>query len=620
MSVLRELLLKIALGASVAAVLASTHAWEQLLIAVLGALMLIGSRRYSIEQFSLACAAGGGILVPLVPWIGHASLITLVLLYVMIAPGRGAENTRCGGWAVPLLAYGFACVTSEIVQSFGIAGGDVGSFFQGVVIDGFARVVDLWRALCETHARSLVWCVHLLAASCAVDFFSGEPQRRRLFSQWLFYGAGLSSLFALMQSLGLIPFTLPNQTSFWTSIHRVSGLMSDPNALGIVMALSLWCLALRTVEFGTRVGVTEILWAALVVMAGAVSGSRTFLLACAILAIALTWHFARRFFLAAVGGGVAIICAVTALDLYSPVLQQLQAHATTPEGIKRGVLSLSLLRISDTFASRSLFLDIAKHLIEGHVAFGIGAERFSDYVPLVGVRSGLVKGWTDNANNLYVGLLVEVGVVGFLLFMAALANRKRSVVGSLPLATGTLWGLGALMITGPHIQFPEVMILVAFLMGSTTVERQITLRSRIALAALAVVLGLYSSGTREQGVFAWDDSGRGAVRWLSNHARIQLQCQHGEDGAQATTRLRAMYVPQREPLEVRVLRGSGIVQKLSFTRSQVEQELHFKCADDERELALSVVTLPPWSPYRAWPGQSGDRRILGVQQVELPRL
>jgi hypothetical protein len=80
-----------------------------------------------------------------------------------------------------------------------------------------------------------------------------------------------------------------------------------------------------------------------------------------------------------------------------------------------------------------------------------------------------------------------------------------------------------------------------------------------------------------------------------------------------------MYVPQRAPLEVQVIRGARITQRLLFSRAQDEQELQFACEHNERQLEMTLITVPPWSPYRAWPEQSGDRRILGVQQVELPR-
>lgn len=643
------------LSATLAVVLTSAHMWELYLVALGATAMLVSSRVLARREFSTLCAFVCGGLLPIVPCMGDAALISLVLFYMLIAVVRGEARVWSSLWAAPLLAYGAGNILGEIAIAFDLAGGGATSFVRGVQVDTPQRVADVWREFSQTHAHSWRWFARFLAFVCAVVFFAEEAGRRKRFLQGLSFGVTLSAIFAVVQWFELIPFHVRNQTTFWSSIRRVSGLMSDPNALGIVMALSLWCLALRALEraripttcdedrshadlkikrpsergssttgrlcsyrseLRAAVRPAHAAWFVLVVAAGIVSGSRTFMLACAILIAALMWHYARRFLLVGVLTAAIIICAVTALDSYTSVLGDVQNTSRLPEGIKRGISSLSLLRFSQTFASRNLFLEIAQVLVHDHAIFGVGADRFREYVPLVGVQSGLVKGWTDNANNLYAGIGVELGLVGVIMLLLVAVSRTRSEIGRTPLATALLCGLGVIMLTGPHTDFPEVMLLVAFLIGACT--RQRLQLSRISMVVpVALLLGIYAASTREQGIFTWDDTDRSALRWLSNRARLKLNCQKqpNDPMSQAVTSLRSVYVPQRGPLEVRIWHRGVVAQELAFRAPQEVQELRISCPPDSEQVTVTAVTRPAWSPYRAWPESSGDRRLLGVEQV-----
>jgi O-antigen ligase len=617
---LTEVLAKLSLGASLAAVLASAQLTELCIVLLGVAALLVGLRICSSTRLSAACAYTCGLLLPTVPCLGDSVLIALVLIYVLMSRARdGAYDTSSSRWAMPLLAYVGGSLLIEVALAFDVGGAGTTSFLRDVTVDTPARAIDVWRELSQTHAHSWRWYARFLAFAYAVDFFASEVRYREQFLKGLVVGVVCAAVFALVQWFELLPFSVKNQTNFWTSINRVSGLSSDPNAMGIVMALSLWCLAWRALELRRGFRALDIGSILLIGAAGVVSGSRTFLLASGILAAALMWHYARRFFLLAILGAALAVCVVTVLDSSTVALKRIQESQDIPEGLKRGVSALSLLRVSQTVSSRSLFLEIAGVLVQGHTTFGVGADRFREYVPLVGVQSGLVKGWTDNANNLYVGIWAELGIVGLVLLFLVVAGRTRSTVGQSPLATALLCGLGLLMLTGPHTDFPEVMLLVAFLVGASTIQRSNNRTPSLVIAG-ALLLGAYASLTREQGVFTWDDTQRSAIRWLSNRARIQLACQPQEGDAPpyAVTSLRSVYVPQKGPLEVRVLRNSRVEQELSFTRPQELRELRVACLKKERQVTLTLVTRPAWSPYRAWPESSGDRRLLGVEQL-VPR-
>jgi hypothetical protein len=616
MSKLGEFLVKISLGVALVIVLTAARRLELCVIAFAAVCMLIGVRRLSKSDFSGASAYVCGILLPVVPFLGESVLVSLVLVYMLVAGWREDTQRGVGLWAAPLLAYIVGSFLGEIAIALDLTGAGATSFLRDVSIDTPERFFDVWRELCQTHAHSWRWYARLLTFACAVDFFACSSRYRERFVKGLFIGISFSAVFAIVQWLDLLPFVLGNQTAFWSFIRRVSGLMSDPNALGLVMGLALWCVALRQLECTHTIRFVDVVWLIAVVGAGTISGSRTFLLASAILVVALMWQYARRFLLAAVVAGLVVVGSVTALDSYTQVIEQVQVSEKVPEGLKRGLPSVSLLRVSETLASRTLFLDIARVLVRGHTIFGVGADRFREDVPLVGVQSGLVKGWTDNANNLYVGIGVEFGVIGLILMLIVTAGRTRSAFGSAPLCTALLIGTAAIMLTGPHTDFPEVMLLVAFLVGSCTLQRPQS-HSATAVIFAALLLGVYASYTREQGVFTWDDSDKGAVRWLSNRARIVLLCNEntGQSVPRAVATLRSVYVPQRAPLEVRVLRGDSLLQELSFTKSQEVLQFGIDCPRGIDRIPVTLVTKPAWSPYRAWPESSRDRRLLGVQQL-----
>ena len=77
------------------------------------------------------------------------------------------------------------------------------------------------------------------------------------------------------------------------------------------------------------------------------------------------------------------------------------------------------------------------------------------------------------------------------------------------------------------------------------------------------------------------------------------------------------YIPSSAPLKVTVSTGSdaGKDEQTLELRSSQDSQVRVRCAELSKEVGVAALTRPAWSPYRASPGRSNDRRILGVEQV-----
>jgi hypothetical protein len=606
-----------------------------------------GLSRSSYDHVAARCL---GLALPLVPWVGAQVLLVPVLAFFGLRPaqsdvladskGEGAS----GAWIALFLGFIVGTVLGELARAIGLIGAAPVGGLADVRIDGVMRATDLVRAALEVQLPTWTMAVRVLCVVLVISFFSYSSETIHAFVKWLKRGCVVLALYVVGQYLAArysgslassgVLWRLPNQTPLWDSLGRPSGLVTDPNALGVVLALSLWIAFL--VPAPKRPGW---LWSALLVVAGIVSGSRTFLISIALLLPLIAWCEQRRKLLwgALSAAALAIVCT-TLLDRYSGFVGQLVASEGLPMGVRRGVAALSLLRLEETFMSRGVFIDLARAIGAGHRLFGIGAGRFIDYVPLVGAELNLVRGWKDNSNNFYIGILTELGIVGASLFMVAILGRRVRVTeppvhsmsdtargAKRTCAVWCLVMLGILGCTGPHTDFTEVLLLFAFLAAVTTEVRPVIgkislmLPFRAAVCA-AVLLGGIASGHHEQGVYGWGNTTTGATRWLSHSASVLARCERNPEGSsRAALLLRPQYIPQSEPLRV-VLRVAGQEpQEFSFQSSDA-REVTVPCSLAKSDLAseevfVHIVTSPAWSPYRAWPRVSGDRRILGVQQV-----
>jgi uncharacterized membrane protein YhaH (DUF805 family) len=582
-------------------VVSLSSARELFSLGALGALLLILRVVVARERFVSLVVAIWGASIFVLPWVGsHLLLAVSLMVCFVVAPGR--EKGLPLLWAAPFLAYVGGSAAAEIFSALG--------FLRQVRLDDLARVRDALHSLFDVQAPTWKMVARTLVFALSVECFATNVELRRPWMRGAQIGALIAALYAIVQWCGLIPVSLQNQSEFWTSIHRVSGLATDPNALGVTLALAVWCLFCMYPRH-QRISTRDLLWLLVLVIAGLVSGSRTFLIATGLLVISLAFLYARRVFVGAVLSLAALVCVVTLLDASTPALTVLSNSTAVPEGIKRGISSISLLRLGETFFSRLVFLDVTLEMWRRNPWYGVGADAYRSYVVPVGSQVGTLKHWSDNANNFYLGLLAELGVIGILAFLVSIVSRRWSDSPNRALLALSVLTIGVLLIVGPHVDFPEVLILVAFLIGISTSAR---LRGRIShgyLVAILLLAGIIGAGRREHGVYPWREVSGGFERWLTPDATVEVVC----DPVSGATvlGLQPQYVPSRDGLLISIRTGDGIVKNLEC-RGQGPISVPLACPAGYSTTRARIVTSPAWSPARAWPGQSRDRRLLGVKQ------
>jgi hypothetical protein len=382
--------------------------------------------------------------------------------------------------------------------------------------------------------------------------------------------------------------------------------MTDPNALGVVMALALLMVVFNgaTKQTSQR---AVIIASLLFLGAGAVSGSRTFWIGVGVLAMGTAYVRARRLMWALLFAGLVSTAAVSLLDHYTHILSAVDQSSAVPQGLKRILSAMSLSRFEETIATRSVFLTLARAIIDRDPLFGVGANAFASYVPLVGASIPSLRGWVDNSNNFYLGIVAELGIIGFCAFLMTVLSRRIRVNDGAAYSRVSLCAVGIMLLTGPHTDFVEVLLPVAFLIGASTTERcsQGYLRSYTSM--LFVLAGVIAASHRERGVYGWHDDGTVIRRWLSPEATVRVSCDEADASQTRSVVIKPSYIPTKEPLKV-VVRSSELSRDILLSEP-AEKSIDLPCG------MYQFVVSPAWSPARAWPGASGDRRLLGVEQV-----
>lgn len=543
-----------------------------------------------------------GFATPLIPWVGSSLILPLSLLYSLsIAGPRNVMGALL--WASPLLAYLLGSSISELFYA--------APFVSAITIDSPQRLHDVAMALVTTQVPSWSYFARVSVFALFVSALARNEGARHEYLKGALRGALVAGLLAVASFCGA--FSLSTQTPFWSSLNRISGTMTDPNALGIVMGLGLWlaalCLPLQRMSPLAAIALLSPL-----VAGGVVAGSRTFMIALVLFVLAMTWTYFRAATSWLIGIGVASIIGISLLDSSTNLIQAVSTNPIIPEGARRTIVSLSIPRIREALFSRSVFLSISSSLIESAPIYGVGADRYRSYVGLMAEELKLPIGsWTDNSNNLYLGIVAELGLLGGIAFlMSGFGCRLRSS-SEVSLGRFTIAALSLLFLTGPHTDFAEVLIIVGAIVAHTTRTTLIPPGAQLRTIALFLVVGCVAPHFRERGVFDWHRNIDSVSRWLSPHASIALPCIISADERSASLTLKPSYVPTREPLRVHVY-ANGSDHTVVFSETQ-EQTVALRCSYKQHSIVATVDTRPPWSPYRAWPGSTEDRRFLGVQQI-----
>jgi hypothetical protein len=527
---------------------------------------------------------------------------------------------------------------------------------------------ELWRhetvnfsALPLKSIAQLKLAALLFLSGSLLEYWRVQDDARRSALVGFLVGGTIALLLSSAQALlrvstygAEIKAFFPRQLSIWDELGRSVGTFTDPNAFGVFSALFLGLVIARLVR-STRTPF-EIFPLALVVLfalfSGLLSGSRTFLLFIGFLAIALlptifrilaanlreaSWGrralFLILFLLSVTGVGWIFLSLSSAIPL-----RTLDRVLASIEGVVSGDYSL--------LSNRWHFSRIAFEIFRDHPITGIGPHRFNDlvssYADLLGIPLAL---WRDNPNNTYLGILAECGLFGVLAVLLSVRgidlkgsrSFPREEALSLTLVRAVLIAFLGVLFVGPHYLFPEVSLLVAFLLSFLVRNEQRV--PSLLWCVLGVVLFLpvflLTLTQQEHGVFHFETSSapQGYLRWTAKYFRGWEACEidsiGGEQVAFVTVRngqpnsvtvQLARY--QTTSLETPSLTSFG--RHLSLLPSESPDERFTLRPGEQRTVPIACPhygarsgilvegrVSRSWQPVRS--GVKGDPRSLGVQ-------
>lgn len=409
------------------------------------------------------------------------------------------------------------------------------SFYNAKDVFGFVTFLEANnRALYQSgiHLLGMILMVLLAGEIAAVKH---EQTFRNGVVVGIIAIAFVASIVLVLQVTNSIEILSYNRAAFWVLTQRYAATFADPNSFGI--AAGLYLILTWVLFQGNRNNFLLIIAALALGIAALWSGSRTLVLLlvlCTIIIGACYLRARKRLLPAAVllGLGVAIL-------IYPTTNATLQNRVDVPT-VTRILQTANANTFLQMLESRIVFARIALQVWETEPLFGVGLGRFYSLQEQAADALEIeLHSWRDNANNFYLQILAEHGIIGVaLLSFAALLLLLKQFNGAESIARRARIGVllfGLLLCTGPHLLFAEVKFLFALLLGLTLQTTRSQSRSAQYFAiVLLIAMTMWSVKSLspqvgDRGVYATERSGSGHYFWTSGSGEINISSILGAD-------------------------------------------------------------------------------------------
>lgn len=534
---------------------------------------------------------------------------------------------------------------------------------------GLVGFQEYWSGVGSSTGRALVtlsgYSLIFLQVTAQVSSKNVGQELRQLL-KGLSLGLVASLFVLLAQSQGASGLVEGNFSDYWRVLKQYPACATDPNALAIFAALLFPMVATLFKSRGVRI---LILFSFFTL--GLYSGSRTFLLSIFLSSAVILYLWIRKLerrelswlFIA---GMLSCFSAVVMFG-QPQVNQQLQKLVPFPASV-RVLKSINWYERSSMFSSRVIFSQVAVETWLKSPIIGVGLERFFDNEKAVMEELGIdIDGFTDNANNFYLQVLSENGILGFsiLLFSISLLfyiassptmedsdemNQPIELHGSqslkslprqidyppIELQTRARLTLGVflvILVSGAHLLSPEVQLVFALLLVAGFCRPALIRKVMLRQINLVVVVSLFifATGTlvlgsrtypsfRTKGFYPPEEASVPLTRWSGSRSRITV-CNNTKDSMRF--RIRSLKPgSQKRPQKVVIHEGDldlgDTTQKFELTNTEWAEVIVNLRPDSAGRFSNAVVNLKVdavWSPANLNIGS--DPRWLGVL-VELP--
>ncbi len=570
----------------------------QVTVGCVGGVALILAWRQSRD----AAAFLLGLFLPLLPVFGSGTLLLAVSAF-SLAVWSSVSTKLLDPW-MPLLGLALVSVAVQ-----GIADGWAVDWYTALAIEfegpwqGLLRLRELVRAAPPVaFLASEEW---LRIAIIAIGFALWD-RVPGAFARGLLWGLLGAAVVTSCEILQLLPTALPNQNAFWGQLRRPVGSFSDPNSMGIFLVLGLPYLWWRRRELGVLTTWGVALW----VVLGVFSGSRSYVIGMLALGAVELYRWSPRLFRRSVVCASVLLLTLNLVHELAPAPVD-AGLAHLPSSLERVCQSLVISQAHETFSSRLIFWEIAGRIWLDAPGFGIGFGRIRELIPWysLGVAPHIGM-YTDNANNFYLGILAELGLVGLMALLWLGAGLRREFGDPrLPLLVGIF---AVLLLFGPHVAFDEVAVLFSLILAEGFGVRKYP---SLPLSVGSVILGLGAGVTflsGNWGLHAVEQEGRAVRRWTMQRAQVWLACD-ATGNAQLTMRAIQPGLTT-DPLSVLIATSSGAqwVRRISDNQWATTE---IPCGAEKRSVRVRLTPSRAWIPR--FSGVGVDSRVLGVQ-LELP--
>ncbi len=557
-----------------------------------------------------------GLLIPLLPAFGSGALLVLSIIFAVFHLKYLSKDTLKA--ALPFLSVIAAWTLSYFVFSLGYSG-----FLSLWNWHGISGVFDWMIQPGAIFSLSFLSLLRYLIFFVLFGILVCKRELRDSIVNGIFAGLTLSLIFSILEVIGDVTFPFTNQNQFWLSLDRFAGTFTDPNAMGIFLALALPVLWSHIAQFSARYKLVGDTLLVAVLILGLYSGSRSFVLALGIYFALFVYSLPKRTSLSILCG-ILVTILTTILAIYIGNLIAPSAFTSLFNLFSINLLPSSVSRIANTFLgesvndsffSRSVFSRIGISLFSDSPYIGSGFENFRF---LVNQQAELLNialsGWVDNSNNFYTGLLAELGIFGFLALIFFFTQLKYNF--SNKFSSASFLTLIILLIFGPHLSFDEVAVLSALILSDIAKPKQITARV-FATAVVLLILPLtilipVKAASLNLGLFSQEGFNEGVTyNWSSVVSQKHLTCVDG----MLSFKIRAIHPNISESgvkLIVKFIVSGAVQGSKEFLLQNADLlPISLPCHDEGQSQIVNFRVEPPWMPSLVI--DSRDNRVLGVQ-------
>ena len=426
-----------------------------------------------------------------------------------------------------------------------------------------------------------------------VSLAPAQLLKEKSFITGLSLGVLVSCLVGIAQLFELAPVFSLNREVFWLHVRRYEGTFTDPNALGVMSALLVpYFYYMRANSKLTKISGISLACFSIF------SESRTFWLAM------FAWFIIEN-----IKNPKILSLLIAPLLLVVPKVNQFFQGTSLFDRFDRILQTLNLDTFYDSLYSRLLMGEIALRTWKANPLFGVGLERFYVVQDKIAKSANLDLGqWRDNANNFYLQIAAEQGLVGSVLFLILFIYLfRKAKKQSSDLSKMLLLILAVIFFTGPHLYFEEVKYFVALIIASILGDslnnketgKFLKLGALPIFSAMTFVLGIsllliFKTEQRPLiGFWPLENSEDGTVAWSSLKAKMKL-CN----------------VPEGQKISYRTY---NLPMSFSLIQNNIKSEIEIQNTEWQNfELDKSDLINLEITPSKVWKPGEHDGRWLGI--------